>query len=178
MSLLDPRRLDELVLPYCLLSCARQRAPVYLLFTTCRSLNCHAVPALAASFLASFEALGERKDASNAWWGSTKVQTAPEGSRMLCRAPRPTTEIPHVLASGYHRIIFWWTTTLKPSTTPSLQTQITARAPLLQDGALTVAGLDRGLCSFGFVLIPPSGEWETLRCRHAPMGGFLLQPRK
>ena len=49
-----------------LLSLAGKRAPVYLLYTTCRSLNGHAVPALSASFLASFEALGERKSASNA----------------------------------------------------------------------------------------------------------------
>ena len=32
--------------------------------------------------MASFEALGEQKGASNAWWGSTKDQT--EGSRLLC----------------------------------------------------------------------------------------------
>ena len=33
------------------------RAPVYLVDTTCRSLNGHVVPALAVSFLASFDAL-------------------------------------------------------------------------------------------------------------------------
>ena len=54
------------MLSYCLLSWAGQRAPIYLLYTTCRSLNGHVVPALAASFLASFEALRERKGASNA----------------------------------------------------------------------------------------------------------------
>jgi len=71
--------------------------------TTCRSLNDHVVPALVASFLASFEALRERKGASNAWWGSTKDQTAPKGERLLCRALQPTTEISHDLANGYRR---------------------------------------------------------------------------
>ena len=59
----------------------------------CRSLNGHVVPALVSSFPANFEAMRERKNASNARWGSTKDQTAPEGVRLLCRALRPTTEI-------------------------------------------------------------------------------------
>ena len=54
------------MLPYCLLSWAGQHAPIYLVYTTCRSLNGYIVPALVASFLASFEALRERKGASNA----------------------------------------------------------------------------------------------------------------
>jgi len=41
------------VLSYCLLSWAGQRAPVYFLYTSCRSLSCHVVPPLAASFLVS-----------------------------------------------------------------------------------------------------------------------------
>jgi len=65
------------MLPHCLLSWAGQRAPIYLLHTTCRSLNGRVVPELFVSFLASFEALRERKDASKARWGSTKDQTAP-----------------------------------------------------------------------------------------------------
>jgi len=43
------------MLPYCLLSWAGQRGP---------TLNSHVIPALIASFLASFEALRERKGAS------------------------------------------------------------------------------------------------------------------
>ena len=54
------------MLPHCLLSGTGQRAPIYLSNTTCRSLDCHVVPTLVASFLASFEALRERKGASNA----------------------------------------------------------------------------------------------------------------
>ena len=54
------------MLPYCLLSWVGQRAPIYLLCTMCRSLGCHVVPTLAASFLASFKALGEQKGASDA----------------------------------------------------------------------------------------------------------------
>ena len=46
---------------YCLLSWAGQRAPIDPLYSTCRSLNCHVVPALVSSLLASFEALRERK---------------------------------------------------------------------------------------------------------------------
>ena len=34
MSLLDPRRFRELMLPYCLLSWARQLAPIYLMCMT------------------------------------------------------------------------------------------------------------------------------------------------
>jgi len=64
MSLLSP--LGGLVLSYCLLSWAGQRAPIYLFYTTCCPLSGHVVPALAASFLASFEALRERKGASYA----------------------------------------------------------------------------------------------------------------
>jgi hypothetical protein len=81
------------VLPYCLLSWVGQRAPIYLLCTMCRSLGCHVVPTLVASFLASIEAMGEQKGASDARWGSTKGQAAPEGARLLCRALRPTTGI-------------------------------------------------------------------------------------
>ena len=105
---LKPRRLGlgELMLTCCLLSWAGQRAPIYPLYTTCRSLNCHVVPALAASFLASYVALGERVGASDARWGSTKDQTAPGGPSLLCRALRPTTGISHVFANGYHRV---WT---------------------------------------------------------------------
>ena len=55
------------MVPYCLLSWAGQRAPVYLLYATCRSLNGHVVPALAASFLASFDALRELKDPTPSW---------------------------------------------------------------------------------------------------------------
>ena len=40
--------------------------PPLFLYKTHRSLNGHVVPALASSFLASFEALGERKGASYA----------------------------------------------------------------------------------------------------------------
>ena len=54
------------MLPYSFLGWAGQRAPIHLLYTTCRSLNCHVDPALAVSFLASFDTPGERKDASNA----------------------------------------------------------------------------------------------------------------
>jgi len=57
----------------------------------------------AASFLASFGALRERKGPSGALRGDTRDQTAPEGARLLCWALRPTTEIPHVAASGYYR---------------------------------------------------------------------------
>ena len=53
----------KLCLSYCFLILAGQQAPVYLFFTTCRSLNCHVVPTLAASFLAGFEALRERRGA-------------------------------------------------------------------------------------------------------------------
>jgi hypothetical protein len=53
------------MMSYCLLSCAGQRATVYLLYTTCRTLNGHVVPALVASFLASFEAPRERKGAAS-----------------------------------------------------------------------------------------------------------------
>ena len=91
------------MLSHCLLSLAGQRSPIYPLYKTCCPQNGHVVPALAASFLASSGALGEQKSASYAWWGSTKDQVAPEGPRLLCRALRPTTEISHVLASGYHR---------------------------------------------------------------------------
>jgi hypothetical protein len=42
------------------------RAPVYFLNMTCRSPDCHVIPTLAASFLESFEALGELEGASNA----------------------------------------------------------------------------------------------------------------
>ena len=87
------------MLAYCLLSWAT--ALIYLLYTTCHSLNCHVVPALAASSLASFDAPRERKGASCAWWGSTKDQTAPGGARLLCWALRLTTEISHVLFGGY-----------------------------------------------------------------------------
>ena len=90
------------MLTYRSLSWAGQRAPIYLLYTTCRSLGRHVVTKRAASFLASFEALKERKGASNAWWVSTKDQTALEGTGLLCRALRPTTEIPHIAASGYY----------------------------------------------------------------------------
>ena len=38
------------MLSYCLLNWAGQRAPVYPLYATCRSLNGHVVPALAVSF--------------------------------------------------------------------------------------------------------------------------------
>ena len=55
------------MLPYCSLSWAGQRAPVYLFYMTYRALNGHVVPALAASFLASFKAPREQKGASNAW---------------------------------------------------------------------------------------------------------------
>ena len=41
------------MLPYCLLSWAGPRAPVYLLYTICRSLNGHVAPAVAASFQVS-----------------------------------------------------------------------------------------------------------------------------
>jgi hypothetical protein len=54
MSLLSPWRLEELGLLYCLLSRVGQRAPIYLLYTTCRSLSGKVAPALAVSFLASF----------------------------------------------------------------------------------------------------------------------------
>ena len=54
------------MMAHCLLSWAGQRSPIYLLYTTCRSLNGQIFLALAASFLASFVALGERKGASNA----------------------------------------------------------------------------------------------------------------
>ena len=50
---------------YCLLSWAGQRAPVYLLYTTYRSLNGLVVFALAASFLASLGALKEHNAASH-----------------------------------------------------------------------------------------------------------------
>ena len=63
----------------------------------------HTAPALVVPFLASFGALGERKDPSSALWGNIRDQTAPEGARLLCQALRPTTEIPHVAASGYYR---------------------------------------------------------------------------
>ena len=96
MSLLGPQRLGKLVLSYCPLSWAGQRAPICLLNTTCRSLNGHVAPALVASLLASFEALRERIGNSNVWWGSSKDQAAPEGPRLLCRALRPTKEAPHV----------------------------------------------------------------------------------
>ena len=105
MWFLDPQRLRELVLSHCLLSWAGQRAHIYLSYTRCSSLHFHIVPALAASFLVSFEARKERKGASNAWWGSTKDQSAPEDARLLRRALRPTTEddvpkrlAPHALA--------------------------------------------------------------------------------
>ena len=65
------------------ISCTRQ----------CHSLNDHVVPTLVSSFLASIEAMGEQKGASDARWGSTKGQAAPEGARLLCRALRPTTGI-------------------------------------------------------------------------------------
>ena len=66
MSLLGPRRLREPVLLCFFLSWAGQRAPVYLLFKTCRALNGHIVLVLVSPFLASFEALRERKGASYA----------------------------------------------------------------------------------------------------------------
>ena len=89
------------MLTHCLLSWAKQRAPICPLCTVCRSLGSQIAPKLAASFLASFDALvRERKGASGAWWGSTKDQTAPEGARLLCWALRPTTGITHILASG------------------------------------------------------------------------------
>ena len=59
------------MLPHCLLSWVGQRAPIYLFYTTSRSLNSNAVPELAASFLTSFGALGEWQGAFNAWWGGT-----------------------------------------------------------------------------------------------------------
>ena len=37
------------------------------------------------------------------WGGRTKNQTAPGGARLLCWALRPTTDISHVLDSGYYR---------------------------------------------------------------------------
>ena len=49
------------MLPYSFLGWAGQRAPIHLLYTTCRSLNCHVDPALAASFLAEF-------------WGSERTE--------------------------------------------------------------------------------------------------------
>ena len=49
--------------------------------------------------------MGEWSDAFNAWWG-TKDQTAPEGTRLLCRELWPTTEMARVLANGHHRIFF------------------------------------------------------------------------
>ena len=63
---------------FCLLSSTGQRVPIYRLYTTCRSLNSHVVPTLAASFLASFE------------------------------TPRSTTETSNVMASGYHRLTTLW----------------------------------------------------------------------
>ena len=62
-------------------------ASIYYLYTTCCSLNGHVVPVLGSLFLASFEALRERKCASDR--SSTKDQSAPEGPRLLCRALRP-----------------------------------------------------------------------------------------
>ena len=78
------------MLPCCFLS---METGSCLLHAMCRSLGHHVAPTLAASFLASFEALGEWKGASYARWGSTKDQTAPEGLCLLRQAPRPTTEI-------------------------------------------------------------------------------------
>ena len=88
---------------YSLLSWAGQRAPIYHLYTMCRSLGFHIAPAAVSSSLASFDALSEQKGALNPWWGSTKDQTAPKGARLLCRALWPTTDIPHVFATGYYR---------------------------------------------------------------------------
>ena len=64
----------------------------------------HTAPVLVVPFLASFKALRGRKDSSCALRGDTKGQAAPEGARVLCRALRPTTEIPHVAASGYYLV--------------------------------------------------------------------------
>ena len=44
MSLLNPRRFRELVLSYRLLSWAKQRAPICLMYMTFSSLNGHVVP--------------------------------------------------------------------------------------------------------------------------------------
>ena len=60
----------------------------------------HTAPTLAVPFLASFEALRERKGPSGTLRGKTRDQTAPEGAHLLCRALRSTTEIPHVAANG------------------------------------------------------------------------------
>ena len=76
------------MLPYCLLSWAGQRAPVYLLYRTCRSLNSHVVPALASSVLVSFGALSQE----------AKSRTAPQihgagrqtGTIKPVRTPGPT----------------------------------------------------------------------------------------
>ena len=99
----NPWRSGEPKLPCFLLSWAGQRAPSCPSYKTSHSRNYHVVYALAASFLAGFEALGERKGASNAWWGSTKDKTASEGARLMCRALRPTTDISHILAIGFRR---------------------------------------------------------------------------
>ena len=66
---------------------AGKRLPVYLLYATCRLLNCHVVPALAASFLVSFEALhvSERRGAWNHFqtskWETRGVQKPRERAR-------------------------------------------------------------------------------------------------
>ena len=64
---------------------AGQRASICPFYAACRPLGCQIVPKLAALFLTSFEAPGERKGTSYALWGSTKDQTAPEDARLLCR---------------------------------------------------------------------------------------------
>ena len=47
---------------------------------------------------------GVQPRGENYQWDSTKGQMAPEGARLLCRALRPTAEIPHILASGHQRL--------------------------------------------------------------------------
>ena len=61
MSLLKPLRFGELMLTYRLLSWEGERAPVSLMWAMFRSLGCHVIPAPVILFLASFEALRERK---------------------------------------------------------------------------------------------------------------------
>ena len=73
------------MLSYCLLRWAGQRAPVYLLCTTMPLAMWPRRSALAASFLANFEALGGQKGASNGAGscGHTMVAAETQGFNAL-----------------------------------------------------------------------------------------------
>ena len=96
MSLLNLRRCRELIISYCLLIWAGQRAPGYLSpvqdLPLARLLS---RPHTGFFVPGEFRGPERTEGVSSARWfsTSTKDQTAPDGASLLCRALRLTTEI-------------------------------------------------------------------------------------